>query len=72
MPRRKNWLEQCAEQRNYSTINAQPPKLLSANYFDQRENGYGGVQRGYTRIGLETKKSKFWGIFGWKQGCQIC
>ncbi|KAI6192290.1 MFS transporter, SP family [Aphelenchoides bicaudatus] len=57
MPRRKNWLEQCIDKnRNYSTINnGKTQHLLAANYFDQRDNGY-GAQRGYTQIGINKQK----------------
>jgi hypothetical protein len=60
MVRRKNWLEQCEDKCNYASIDNKPSsKLLSANYFDQRENGHGGAQRNYTQIGLNHKKSEF-------------
>lgn len=63
MPRRKNWLEECVETQNYSSITHGPPEktLLANYYFDESRFG---ADRGYTQIGMVRKKSRFFMVFG--------
>lgn len=69
MPRKRNWLENCADSQKHSSIgqSSNPEKLLLANYFDDQTStngsGYGGCRNGYTQIGLINKKRMFTLVF---------